>query len=350
MALLLVLLLAAVAFSVDVAYMQLVRTQLRIATDISARAGAEALQRTNDSTQARTAAKNAALANKVAGKGLQVTDSQVVLGRSTLSNGLLVFSAGQTPYNSVRVVADRSASNADGTVSLFFGKLLGRSNFSPQSAATVTFGTAKKRDFALVLDRSGSMEDSSGTVSSGGNGFYWGGGWDWNSSSDSKWDDLKDAVGYFFSALSSNTDDTEKVGMATYSDRSTLDKNLTTSYSSITSALNYKSPNGYTNISDGMEDGMSILSSARSDADKIMVVMTDGLWNQGYNPASAARTAASRGIKVITITFGADADQQSMIAAAAAGGGVHYHAPSKSELISIFTQIGLDTDGLQFAE
>ena len=44
-ALLLIVFLGMVAFTVDVAYMQLVRTQLRVATDAAARASGEALSR-----------------------------------------------------------------------------------------------------------------------------------------------------------------------------------------------------------------------------------------------------------------------------------------------------------------
>ena len=48
-ALLLVVFLGMVAFAVDVAYMQLVRTELRVATDAAARASGEALSRSQSS-------------------------------------------------------------------------------------------------------------------------------------------------------------------------------------------------------------------------------------------------------------------------------------------------------------
>src|SRR5690349_17552477 len=61
----------AAAFAVDVAYMQLARTELRTATDAAARAGAKTLSMSQNQTTARAAAVAAAAKNKVAGVGLK---------------------------------------------------------------------------------------------------------------------------------------------------------------------------------------------------------------------------------------------------------------------------------------
>ena len=60
------------AFAVDVAWMQLVRTELRTATDAAARAGAKELSLSQDTAAARDRAKQAARRNKVAGEPLQL--------------------------------------------------------------------------------------------------------------------------------------------------------------------------------------------------------------------------------------------------------------------------------------
>ncbi|MGB6045540.1 MAG: pilus assembly protein TadG-related protein, partial [Pirellulales bacterium] len=57
-------------FAVDVAYMELVRTELRSSTDAAARAGTRKLSLTQSAAQARSAAKDAAQRNKVSGTGL----------------------------------------------------------------------------------------------------------------------------------------------------------------------------------------------------------------------------------------------------------------------------------------
>ncbi len=66
-ALMMIVFLASVAFSVDVAYMQLTKIKLRSATDAAARAAGEGLSRAQDIGYARQAAKDIAAANLVAG-------------------------------------------------------------------------------------------------------------------------------------------------------------------------------------------------------------------------------------------------------------------------------------------
>lgn len=114
---LLVGLLAAAAFSVDVAYMQLVRTELRRATDAGARAGGEALSRTEDVDLARAAAKDAAARNTVAGQALVLEDADIVFGNSAQGdNGKWHFTAAAEPFNSVQVDGNRTANSATGNV------------------------------------------------------------------------------------------------------------------------------------------------------------------------------------------------------------------------------------------
>ena len=58
------------AFAVDVAWMQLVRTELRTSTDAAARAGAKELSLKQDQNAAQKKAKQAARRNLVAGDPL----------------------------------------------------------------------------------------------------------------------------------------------------------------------------------------------------------------------------------------------------------------------------------------
>ena len=70
------LLIIMAAFAVDVAWMQLTRTELRSATDAAARAGAKQLSLSQSTTTARTSSKDAAKRNLVAGKPLLLSDSE----------------------------------------------------------------------------------------------------------------------------------------------------------------------------------------------------------------------------------------------------------------------------------
>src|SRR3954465_7132573 len=66
------------AFAVDVAWMQLVRTELRTSTDAAARAGAKELSLAQDINVAKSMAKTLAKRNKVAGDPLLLADSDIV--------------------------------------------------------------------------------------------------------------------------------------------------------------------------------------------------------------------------------------------------------------------------------
>ena len=152
-AVLLLVFLAAVAFSVDVAYMQLTQTRLRTATDAAARAGGEALARLQDVPSARQAAKDLAAANLVAGEPLILDDGDIVFGSSDRdADGAWTFTPGGEPVNALRVYGRRTADSASGAVGLFFGRIFGVSTFEPtQTASVVRFD----RDICLVVDRSG---------------------------------------------------------------------------------------------------------------------------------------------------------------------------------------------------
>ena len=104
-----ILLVIACAFSVDVAFMLLTRTELRTSTDAAARAGIEALSRTQNLDDARAAARNAASINPVAGAPLLLDDADMIFGRSTRgANGVFNFNAGDPDVNSIRVIGRRT--------------------------------------------------------------------------------------------------------------------------------------------------------------------------------------------------------------------------------------------------
>jgi hypothetical protein len=70
-----------------------------------------------------------------------------------------------------------------------------------------------------------------------------------------------------------------------------------------------------------------------------MVVMTDGNWNEGNNPVTAAINAANKSIQVHAITFSAQADQNLMREVARRGNGLHIHAENAAELEEAFRRI-----------
>ncbi|MEZ5949419.1 MAG: pilus assembly protein TadG-related protein [Planctomycetaceae bacterium] len=96
--------LIALVFTIDVAYMQLVRTQLRVAADASAKAGMEALTRTESVVVARQVMRDVLASNQVAGRALTVQDQDIQFGRTGANpDGSWQFLPNQQPYQAIRV-------------------------------------------------------------------------------------------------------------------------------------------------------------------------------------------------------------------------------------------------------
>ncbi len=344
-------------FSVDLAFMQNARMELRAATDAAARAAATKLSQTDDVFQAREHAKLIARSNQVAGANLELRDSDIQIGRSEPNgSGRWVFTVGGSPPNSVRVLGNRASGSLGGAVPLFFGGFVGQSDFEPVQTATVSFLNV---DICLVLDRSTSMKLNADSSESG---MY---------TSDprfcsavnatSRWMALDSAVRIFVQTLRTSNAD-EQVALVTYSSDltgyspalcgaaaqpSSLDSPLNTNLSLIESEmdrLNTSTWNGNTFIESGMRTGIAELTDptrSRRFANKVMIVLTDGHENEG-SAVSAAPDAQNEQIVVNTITFGDFADQQTMSDVAIAGGGRHYHASDGAALESVFRELAAE--------
>jgi Ca-activated chloride channel homolog len=337
------------AFAVDVAWMQLVRTELRTATDSAARAGAKELSLSQDQTAAKSRAKQAALRNEVAGSGLRLANSDIQIGASTQPNATSRFTfAGNTVKpNAVRVTGRRTNGSLGGPVELMFAGVLGVNDFEPKHVAT---STQLDRDICLVVDRSGSMMWvlNGGSVNPPG-------------SSDcskphptlSRWGALATALDSFLVELD-KTKQKETCALVSYSSDttecgntykiSTIDADLSQDYSPIRSkmtAMSSKPVKGRTAISAGIDNGIKVLTGTKTRpfAVKTMVLMTDGIHNTGPEPVLSAQVAAQKDIVIYTVTFSDDADINRMKAVAAATGGLHFHADDRAELVSVFKEI-----------
>jgi Mg-chelatase subunit ChlD len=337
------------AFAVDVAWMQLVRTELRTATDSAARAGAKELSLAQNQSAARQRAKQAAARNDVAGSPLRLANSDILIGQSKQATvtSRFAFSTNSSKPNAVRVFGRRTNGSLDGPVGLMFAGVLGVDEFQPEHVAA---STQLDRDICLVVDRSGSMM----WTLSGGSNLPKG-------SSDcgkphptlSRWGALAVAVEAFLQELD-KTKQQENVGMASYSSNksecgntykiATLDADLSSSYQPVRdkmASLSSKPVKGNTAISAGLDEGIKVLTSskARPFAVKTMVLMTDGIHNTGPEPVLSAQVAATKDITIHTVTFSDDADIKRMKDVAAAAGGLHFHADDQAELVKVFREI-----------
>ncbi|MEM7315703.1 MAG: vWA domain-containing protein [Planctomycetota bacterium] len=348
-AILLPVMLILIAFAINVAYMQMVRTELRAATDAAAQAATHTLMDTGDVDLARQKAIEIAGKNVVAGKQLVLRAEDISLGQSEpQADGSYTFIDGAAPFNCVRVNGARTASSADGSVPLPFQGFLETRMFEPETFAVSTFQTA---DICLVLDRSSSMKLKLNNTS--------------NSidycnppTGNTRWTALVDGVDVFCDTIE-DTLATERVAVVTYgggfnigedlyycdtwSTDAQLDTNFTKEMNTIRTVMSgYSSTvwNGNTHIDAGIQIARQTLeNNAREGAEKIMIVLTDGNHNGGpLDPQVLA--AVDAGIRIYTITFSSGANQLAMQNVATLGGGEHFHANSANELEEVFRKLG----------
>jgi Mg-chelatase subunit ChlD len=134
----------------------------------------------------------------------------------------------------------------------------------------------------------------------------------------------------------------ENVSLATYGTAATIDRGMTKNYQLIRQGIDaytQKYPTGSTNIGDGITKGGTLLSSGRTFASKVMVVMTDGIRTAGPDPVPIATTLGKQGVIIYTVTFSNEADKTLMAKVAAAGSGKHFHAATGSNLQAVFENI-----------
>jgi Flp pilus assembly protein TadG len=323
------------AYMINVAYMELSRTELRLATDFAARAGARTLSRLGDTAQAEAVALDFASRNSVAGVPLELQATDLEFGSVVRDgDGLYVFDASSDFPNAMRVNGNRGSSNS--SIGLFFGNALKKKTF------TVEIGSVAgqvDRDIAVVLDRSGSMASRSET----GDRTTWQSGDP--APANSRWMKCVQGIDTFLNALSATPMD-EMVSLVTYNQSPYFDFDLTLDYAPIPTAIDVYTQayvEGMTGIGDGIEYGRQTLVErglGRPWASKTIVVLTDGIHNAGtLTPAQAAALAAADGVVVHTITYGSDADQVQMQEVASIGNGKHWHAPNQTQLLKAFNEI-----------
>lgn len=155
-AVLMVMMLGMVAFSVDVGYIAVVKTQLQTAVDSSALAACATLSAATaaDPSPVRIKAKQFAAYHSAGNSPVTLQDADIEFGTWDASNR--TFTPSASVSNAVRISARRDDST--GGNQLFFGPILGKDKFSTNVSA---IATGNPRDIVFVIDLSGSMNDDS---------------------------------------------------------------------------------------------------------------------------------------------------------------------------------------------
>ncbi|MGA2797235.1 MAG: pilus assembly protein TadG-related protein [Thermoguttaceae bacterium] len=158
---LIVVLLAMIAFAVDLGYLMMAKTQLQNAADSAALAAAGSMgQSLNIATNA---AKTFAGQNLVGQQPVQLAAADVTYGTwDKNTNTFTPVSSG--PANAAKVTA-RADSTTTGAIPLFFGRILNIYSVNLRATATAT---CNPRDICFVVDLSGSMNDDTDPDNTGG--------------------------------------------------------------------------------------------------------------------------------------------------------------------------------------
>ncbi|MCA9151233.1 MAG: TadE/TadG family protein [Planctomycetales bacterium] len=148
-AFLLIFLMALMALSIDVGYMQNARVEMDRAVDAGALAGAGMLVEGVDEAQAE--AREFVQRNNVAGRPLNDDELEIEVGQWDRTNES--FSSSNNVPFAIHVRAARNDVRP-----MFFGRVFGRDSFAVASEAIAMY---QPRDIVVVLDYSASMNDDS---------------------------------------------------------------------------------------------------------------------------------------------------------------------------------------------
>ncbi|QDU63751.1 von Willebrand factor type A domain protein [Planctomycetes bacterium Pan216] len=155
-AFMMVFLIGMVAFGVDLGYIQLVKAELQRTADAAAHAAAMNIGM--GESQARLAAQQVALQNRVAGLDYELDGTAVDFGRRDWDGNDFTYNWTAAEINAVRVVASRDEAAPQGPVALFFAPVLG---FQETMITAESIVAINPRDIVMVIDLSGSMHHDS---------------------------------------------------------------------------------------------------------------------------------------------------------------------------------------------
>lgn len=142
--------------------------------------------------------------------------------------------------------------------------------------------TENPTDIVLILDRSGSMEDSIDELKEGANAFI--------DIIDEATDGVKDG----------QIGGGSHIGIVSFAEVATQDTQLITSVADLKTAVNSLTAGGSTNHADAFTKALALFNPLSTNA-KVMVMFTDGVTNAGGNPNTAATLAKSQGVTIYII-------------------------------------------------
>lgn len=180
--------------------------------------------------------------------------------------------------------------------------------------------TSNPTDIVLILDRSGSMEQSLPA--------------------------LKNAANVFIDIIDESTDGTQdgtigggsRMGIVSFSTEATQDTQLITSVATLKAVVNALDAGGYTNHADAFANALALFDLQSTSA-KVMVMVTDGVTTTGGNANVLASAAKAAGVTIYIIGLSGNGGiDETALRQWASQPDTQYVsiAPSDAELESIF--------------
>lgn len=346
---LLVIVIGMAAFAIDLARVQLVRSQLQSAVDAGALAGGLQLKRDpEDIVAAKAAAEQFIQLNQVGFSG-NVSSGAIQVEVGEWDSDTSKFKKTDKHPYSVRVFARKENEQYS------FAQIFGKSTFSVPRQAVASVPTAPL-DIVMVLDLSGSM-GSDGRIQALREASP-----EFITTLEAA--DKKDYVGVMCYGVEKDEYDPKDYGYSgavytaspasLFPDPSkaatdwaaVLEAPLTDDYELVlntalsTTSLQSNKYGGGTPIGAAIRDGAHYVNANnREDIDKLLVLMSDGHANKpsddgaGYALEMAAY-AASLGVKIHTISLGDSADVWLMTEIATTTGGRHFDASGSGSVLT----------------
>ena len=234
MAILLPITLMFSAFAINIAYLELSRTEMFICADAVTRASGRDFGVSGDKSSAMKLGRQAASLNTVGGQAMLLANSDFVFGeasRPDLTKRYTFDPKGSFP-NAVEVTLRKTSGSSNGSLAMMMPMIFG--GVSSIEATKTSRSNPLEADIAVVLDRSGSMAYSATEVADGSVPKSAPSGWTFGQAAppNSRWLDAVSSVNVFLSEIN-KTPMKELVSLSTYNTDAGTDVGLTVDQSLI---------------------------------------------------------------------------------------------------------------------
>ncbi len=136
--------------------------------------------------------------------------------------------------------------------------------------------------------------------------------------------------------------DNDRVGLVRFwKNEANLMKGLTRNKNSVKWKIDRLEPDGGTPMGEGLKKAINyLINYGRSNAVKVIILFTDGWWNEGCSPIDQAKRAKANGIIIYTIGWGG-VNENELKQIANITGGKYYYASTSEDLERIYKELAV---------